>query len=125
MEKKKRVLLVDDEAGIRKIIRLFVERDGLEVFEAPSVPEARKSIEANRPDLIVLDVLLGGQTGFELCEWIKKESDYSDIIVILFTALGQEHDREESRRVGADYYFVKPQNPKSISSKIVELLKEN
>ena len=122
MNEKKRVLLVDDEAGIRKILRLFIEKDGIEVFEAASVDEARKSIDSKRPDLIVLDVLLGGQTGFELCEWIKSESDYPDTIVILFTALGQDHDKEESKRVGADYFFVKPQNPKSISNKILELL---
>jgi CheY-like chemotaxis protein len=123
MQKKPfRILLVDDEPGIRKILRLFLEVEGYSVYEAITASQAISVIQKERPDLVVLDVILCGQTGFEVCEWVKNNPDTKDIIVFLFTALNQEHDFMEGKRVGCDLYLTKPQNPKDIVEKVKEYL---
>jgi CheY-like chemotaxis protein len=118
-----RILLVDDEPGIRKILRLFLELEGYIVFEAITANQAQSVIKKEKPHLVVLDVILCGQTGFEVCEWIKNNPETKDIIVFLFTALNQEHDFREGRRVGCNEYLTKPQNPKDIVQKIGDFLK--
>jgi twitching motility two-component system response regulator PilH len=121
-QKRYRVLIVDDEAGIRKILRLFLELEGYSVYEAITATQAVSVIQKERPDLVILDVILCGQTGFEMCEWMKNNPETRDIIVFLFTALNQEHDLEEGKRVRCDLYLTKPQNPKDIVEKVKEYL---
>jgi len=121
-QKPYRILLVDDEPGIRKILRLFFEVEGFSVYEAITASQAISVIQKERPDLVILDVILCGQTGFEVCEWVKSNPDTKDIVVFLFTALNQEHDYREGKRVGCDLYLTKPQNPKEIVEKVKEYL---
>lgn len=121
-QKPYRILIVDDEAGIRKILRLFLEVEGYSVYEAITASQAISVIQKEKPDLVILDVILCGQTGFEVCEWVKGSAETKDIIVFLFTALNQEHDFEEGKRVGCDLYLTKPQNPKDIVEKVKEYL---
>ncbi len=120
--KGKKILLVDDEPGIRKILRLFLELDGFEVYEAVTANQAISVIKEEKPELVILDVILCGQTGFEACEAIKRDTETKETIVFLFTALNQEHDFREGERVGCDLYLTKPQNPKEIVSKVKEFL---
>jgi len=115
-------LLVDDEPGIRKILRLFLELEGYIVFEAITANQAMQVVKKEKPQLVILDVILCGQTGFDVCEWIKSNPETKDIFVILFTALNQEHDYREGQRVGCDLYLTKPQNPKDIVEKVREFL---
>lgn len=122
MDESYRILLVDDEAGIRKILRLFLELEGFTVFEAVSAIQAQQIIQQQKPHLIILDVVLCGQTGFEVCEWVKDNPETKDTIVILFTALNQNHDYKEGKRVKCDYYLTKPQNPKDIVEKVKKYL---
>lgn len=121
MKESLKVLIVDDEAGIRKILRMFFELEDCCVSEAANSNDAYDLILESRPDVIVLDVMLGGETGFELCERVKSDKKLMDIKVALFTSLAQEHDIEEGNKVGADLYLTKPQNPKDIVSKIKDL----
>ena len=121
-QKPYRILLVDDEPGIRKILRLFLEVEGYSVYEAITASQAISVIQKERPDLVILDVILCGQTGFEVCEWVKSNPETRDIIVFLFTALNQEHDFMEGKRVNCDLYLTKPQNPKDIVEKVKEYL---
>jgi CheY-like chemotaxis protein len=124
MQKPYRILLVDDEPGIRKILRLFLELEGFQIFEAVTANQAIQVIRKERPDLVILDVILCGQTGFDVCESIKGDPETRDIIVFLFTALNQDHDYREGQRVGCDLYLTKPQNPKDIVEKVNEFLKK-
>jgi CheY-like chemotaxis protein len=121
-QKPYRILIVDDEAGIRKILRLFLEVEGYSVYEAITASQAISVIQKEKPDLVILDVILCGQTGFEVCEWVKGNAETKDIIVFLFTALNQEHDLQEGKRVGCNLYLTKPQNPKDIVEKVKEYL---
>jgi two-component system, OmpR family, alkaline phosphatase synthesis response regulator PhoP len=113
---------VDDEPGIRKILRLFLELEGYIVFEAITANQAMQVVKKEKPHLVILDVILCGQTGFDVCEWIKSNAETRDILVFLFTALNQEHDYREGQRVGCDLYLTKPQNPKDIVEKVREFL---
>jgi DNA-binding response OmpR family regulator len=117
-----RVLLVDDEAGIRKILRLFLEMEGFVVYEAITANQAMQIIQKEKPHLVILDVILCGQTGFDVCEWVKSNDETKDTTVILFTALNQDHDHREGERVGCDLYLTKPQNPRDIVEKVKEFL---
>jgi two-component system, OmpR family, alkaline phosphatase synthesis response regulator PhoP len=117
-----RILLVDDEPGIRKILRLFLELEGYTVFEAITANQAIQVVKKEKPHLIILDVILFGQTGFDVCEWVKSNPETRDIIIFLFTALNQEHDYREGQRIGCDLYLTKPQNPKDIVEKVREFL---
>jgi DNA-binding response OmpR family regulator len=121
-QKPYRILIVDDEPGIRKILRLFLEVEGYSVYEAITATQAISVIQKEKPDLVILDVILCGQTGFEVCEWVKSNAETKNIFVFLFTALNQEHDFQEGKRVGCDLYMTKPQNPKDIVEKVKEYL---
>ncbi|MBD3321665.1 MAG: response regulator [Chitinivibrionales bacterium] len=123
MDRPYRILLVDDEPGIRKILRLFLEMQGFVISEAITANQAMQAIKNEKPDLVILDVILCGQTGFDVCEWIKSNPETKDILVFLFTALNQEQDFKEGQRVGCDLYLTKPQNPKDIVEKVTEYLK--
>ncbi|NLG18881.1 MAG: response regulator [Fibrobacter sp.] len=121
-QKPFRILLVDDEPGIRKILRLFLELEGFSVLEAITANQVISVISKEKPQLVILDVILCGQTGFDVCEWIKNNPETKDIIVFLFTALNQDHDYHEGQRVGCDLYLTKPQNPKDIVEKVNQFL---
>ncbi len=125
MEEPFRILLVDDEAGIRKILRLFLEREGYKVFEAYSFGEAQEILLKKKPHLMILDVVLSDRTGFEICEWVKENPETKDTIVMLFTALNQNHDYKEGKRVKCDHYLTKPQNPKDIVKEVKRYLCES
>ncbi|MFH0919946.1 MAG: response regulator [Fibrobacterota bacterium] len=117
-EKGKKILLVDDEAGIRRILRIFLEVEGFQVLEAVNATQAFRSIDEDKPDVVILDVILFGTTGFEICEKIKSDPKTRDTFVILFTALTKDSDVAEGERVGADLYLMKPLNPRDIVERV-------
>ncbi|MBL8027895.1 MAG: response regulator [Fibrobacteres bacterium] len=119
---KKRILLVDDEPGIRRILRLFLEVEGFEVFEAENAETALASVKENRPNLVILDIILYGATGFEVCDAIKNNPATKDTFVMLFTALTKEADIAEGEKVGADMYLMKPMNPREIVERVKKAL---
>jgi len=116
--KGKKILLVDDEPGIRRILRIFLEVEGFQVLEAVNATQAFRAIDEERPDVVILDVILFGTTGFEICEKIKSDPKTRDIFVILFTALTKDSDVAEGERVGADLYLMKPLNPRDIVERV-------
>ncbi len=115
-----RVLVVDDEAAIRAVVRGFLERDGLDVSEAgdgPSAVEAARSLE---PDVIVLDVMLPGFDGLEVLRQVRA---FSDPMVVLLTARTGEVDRIVGLRVGADDYVTKPFSAAELAARVAALLR--
>ncbi len=115
---RKRVLVVDDESGIRRILRLFLEADGFEVYEAENASQALESVATDKPHVVILDVVLYGTTGFDICASIKGNPETKGIFVMLFTALTKEADISEGERVGADMYLMKPLNPREIVDRV-------
>ncbi|BBM69816.1 response regulator transcription factor [Rhodothermus marinus] len=103
-----RVLIVEDEPSIALSLRFLMEQEG---YEAHVVEDGEAALEACRnvpPDLVLLDVMLPGMSGFEVCRQLKAGPDGQAIKVVLVTARGRETDLEKGRAVGADAYIVKP-----------------
>ena len=114
------VLVVDDEASIREVVRRYLQADGVEVFEAEDGPTALKMFEAHRPDVVVLDVMLPGLDGIEVLRRLRTRSD---VYVVMLTARTEETDRLIGLSVGADDYVSKPFSPRELVARVKALLR--
>jgi len=119
-----KILIVDDEPSLRFLISSTLEDEGYDILEATDGLEAYEKIKKEKPDLVILDVMMPGMTGFELCEKLKKDVATRSIIVVMLTAKGQEKDRLQSEKVGADYYLRKPFSPMGLLEVIEFLLQK-
>jgi len=99
---------VDDEPEIRYIARRMLEKAGHEVSEACDGEECLQKLKAEKPDLILLDVMMPGLKGWEVCRRIKAEDRTRSIPVVMFTVRTSEEDLEESKRCGAEAHINKP-----------------
>lgn len=115
-----RVLVVDDEPDIRDIVRGYLERETLEVMEAGSGPMAVELARAARPDVVVLDLMLPGFDGLEVCRQLRT---FSDAYVIMLTARTEEVDRIVGLSLGADDYLAKPFSPRELVARVRALLR--
>jgi len=115
------VLVVDDEA-IREIVVKYLARDGYRTLEAADGDRARELVAAERPDLVVLDVMLPGTDGLELCRWIRSGSH---LPVIMLTARGEESDRIIGLELGADDYVTKPFSPRELAARVRTVLRRS
>jgi two-component system, OmpR family, phosphate regulon response regulator PhoB len=115
-----KVLVVDDEPTIREIVVSYLERDGFKTLEAADGNRARELLESDPPDLVVLDVMLPGTDGLELCRWIRSRSR---LPVIMLTARGEESDRIVGLELGADDYVTKPFSPRELAARVRTVLR--
>lgn len=114
------VLIVDDEPIVREVVVRYLEREGYRTLEAGDGDTARRLLERNRPDLVVLDVMLPGTDGLELCRWIRSRSE---LPVIMLTARGEEADRIVGLELGADDYVTKPFSPRELAARVRTVLR--
>jgi DNA-binding response OmpR family regulator len=114
------VLVVDDEPIVRDVVVRYLERDGHRALEAADGDRARTLIESDAPALVVLDVMLPGTDGLELCRWIRSRSD---LPVIMLTARGEEADRIVGLELGADDYVTKPFSPRELTARVRTVLR--
>ena len=117
------VLVVEDEPAIRELIGFACETAGYRVFRAGSVTEARKVLEAERPDIILLDWMLPDQSGLSWLEQLKREEKNAGIPVIMLTARGTESDKVAGLDAGADDYVVKPFSPRELIARLRAVLR--
>jgi len=120
----KRILVVEDEEGIVKLVKMYLEHHRYEVIIANDGREGLEKAKAEKPDLIVLDLMLPKISGYKVCGLLKKDARYAKTPVILFTAKAQEKDVKLGQEVGADAYITKPFEPETLLAKIKELLKK-
>lgn len=106
-----KILVVDDEEKIRRIIRKYGEFEGYEIDEAVSGMEAVEKCRANDYDLLIMDVMMPELDGFSACAMIRKEKD---VPVIMLSARGEEYDRIHGFECGVDDYVIKPFSPKEL-----------
>jgi two-component system phosphate regulon response regulator PhoB len=119
----KRVLIVEDQPDIRKLIRMTLELEDHEIHEASDGAFGLRLATAVRPDLILLDVMMPGEMdGLQVCHAIKSDPQLRDIKVVLLTARGQARDLEMGRQSGADEYLVKPFSPLQLIDIVDRLL---
>ena len=114
------VLVVDDEPIVRDVVVRYLEREGFTTLEAADGNVARQLIQRHSPSLVVLDVMLPGTDGLELCRWIRRESD---LPVIMLTARGEEADRIVGLELGADDYVTKPFSPRELAVRVRTVLR--
>jgi twitching motility two-component system response regulator PilH len=113
-----KILLVDDSKTELHVLSELLTKRGYEVRTAENGEEALKRLQEVRPDLILMDVVMPGQNGFQLTRAITRDPAYSDIPVIICSSKNQETDRVWGLRQGAKDYVVKPVNPDELLSKI-------
>jgi len=116
------VLVVDDEPIVRDVVVRYLRRDGFTTLEAADGDSARRLIETGEPELVVLDVMLPGTDGLELCRWIRGRSD---LPVIMLTARGEEADRIVGLELGADDYVTKPFSPRELATRVRAVLRRS
>jgi DNA-binding response OmpR family regulator len=116
------VLVVDDDDTVREVLRRYLTRDGHEVIEAADEITGLGLVRSGHPDLVVLDLMLPGMDGLEVCREIRRTSS---IPVIMLTALGQESDRVVGLEYGADDYVVKPFSPRELALRVSRVLERS
>jgi DNA-binding response OmpR family regulator len=116
------VLVVDDEPIVREVVVGYLQREGYRTLEAADGDRARDVLEREAPSLVVLDVMLPGIDGLELCRWIRSRSQ---VPVILLTARGEETDRIVGLELGADDYVTKPFSPRELAARVRTVLRRS
>ena len=118
----KKILVVDDEVYILHILDFSLGAEGYEVITAADGEEAIEKARIEKPDLVVLDIMMPKVDGFEACRRLKGDPETNQIPVILLTAKGREVDRQMGIEVGADDYIIKPFSPTKLIEKIGSFL---
>ena len=119
------ILVVDDEAHIRLLIEQALEEledEGVEILTAENGEEALQIIRGQKPNLVLLDVMLPKMNGFDVCQQVKSDLGMRDVYVIMLTAKGQEYDKRRGEEVGANLYMTKPFDPDELLARAREAL---
>ena len=116
------LLVVDDDREIRDLLALFLEREGFRVSTARDAREARKLWQAGECQLVVLDLMLPGESGLEFARWLRGQSQ---VPIVMLTALGDEADRIAGLELGADDYLAKPFNPRELLARVRAVLRRS
>ncbi|GAA6207042.1 response regulator [Cognatishimia sp. WU-CL00825] len=104
----KRVLLIEDEPNIIEAISFILSRDGWEVSTHSNGHDALDAVRRRAPDVVILDVMLPGKSGYDILTEMRADSDMQDLPVLMLTARGQVKDREMAQRAGASQFMTKP-----------------
>ncbi|MGI6537983.1 MAG: response regulator [Caldicoprobacterales bacterium] len=120
--KGQRIMVVDDDYNINQLIKLYLEKEGFTVEPYEEGTEALKSFKANPPSLVVLDIMLPGMDGWDICREIRKSND---VPIIMLTAKGETFDKVLGLELGADDYIVKPFDPKELIARIKAVLRRH
>ena len=118
----KKILIADDKPEVVELVRVSLEGEDYEIVDASDGKETLKRVRLEKPDLILLDVVMPKMDGFEVCRQLKKDPQTQEIPIIMLTAKGQEVDKEKARQAGASDYVTKPFSPSALLIKIEEIL---
>jgi len=113
-----KILVVDDEPDTVNLTKVILEREGYWVTTASNGEEALTAVQNEPPDLILLDLVMPGKSGLEVCKILKSQSKTRNLPIIMFTALGRDVDRKLTSAVGADAHFMKPFTPPQLSVEV-------
>lgn len=119
----KTILIVDDEAPIRDMLRLALEMADYRCLEADNAQDAHALVVDNKPDLILLDWMMPGTSGIDLARRLKKDELTADIPIIMLTAKGEEDNKIQGLEVGADDYITKPFSPRELTARLKAVLR--
>jgi len=116
------ILIVDDEPNILVSLEYLMKREGFTVHLARDGVEALEVLRRERPRLVLLDVMMPGKTGFEVCQEVRQDADLRDTLILMLTAKGRETDVVKGLALGADAYMTKPFSTRELVLKVRELL---
>jgi len=120
----KEILIVDDEPGVVVPIQFLMEQQGYRVMIAERGVDDLDLICQYKPDLVLLDIMLPGIDGYEVCEIVRLNPDYRDVKIVFFTAKGRETEIAKGLALGADAYITKPFSNAALVAKVKELLEK-
>jgi len=120
---KKRVLLIEDDPSAVRLVSYTLEQEGYEVLTAMNGLEGLNKVREEAPDLLVLDVMLPGLDGFEVCRRLRADEKTAGLPVLMLSAKEQEIDKTTGIKVGADDYLAKPADPSEIVARVESLLR--
>lgn len=120
-----KILIVDDEPNIVVPIQFLMEQHGFTVAVAYNGKEAMDRVATFGPDLIILDLMLPGMDGFEVCQRVRENRDWSHIKIIIVTAMGREANMAKGMALGADAYIIKPFSNADMVFKVKSLLADH
>ncbi len=123
MGQKKRILLIEDEEDISSLLKLQAELSGYKLHVEVDGINGFRAVEREKPDLVILDIMLPGQNGLDVCRKIKSNPDLKNIPIIILSAKGEELDVVLGLELGADDYVAKPFSPKVLFSRIKAVLR--
>lgn len=123
MSQQKRILLIEDEEDIATLLKLQAELFGYKLHVEVDGVNGYRAVEREKPDLVILDVMLPGQNGFDVCRKIKSHAELKNIPVVMLSAKGEELDIILGLELGADDYISKPFSPKVLFSRIKAILR--
>lgn len=118
----KKILIIEDDPAISRLVDYSLRHEGYEVITATNGLEGIRKVHNEAPDLVILDVMLPGLDGFEICHRLKSEPDTASLLILMFSAKAQEIDKNTGLKVGADDYLPKPAAPAEIVSRVAKLL---
>ena len=120
----KSILLVEDETNIALALEYLIGRKGYRLRHVSDGDAAITALAEERPDLVVLDVMLPGRSGYEICQYIRSDTGLRDVKVLMMTASGGEVERRKGLALGADAFFTKPFDTRQLTDEICHLLGE-
>ena len=123
MDRPRKILIVDDEPNIVVPLQFLMEQNGYQVKIAESGEAAIDLMERFRPDLVLLDIMLPGVNGLEVCQMLREDPELKKTKIVLVSALGRDVDMAKGMAMGADAYITKPFSNREIVARVNELLK--
>lgn len=117
------IAVIDDEPDIRELVTLHLKRAGFRVETFEQADGFLRYLDAKRPDLVVLDLMLPDADGLDVCKFMRKQDAYSQIPIIILTAKGEETDRILGLELGADDYVIKPFSPRELVARVKAVLR--
>lgn len=122
MSRKSRILIIDDDRKLNRLLQEYLSQFGFDVMAAEDATRGLRKLKADSPDLVILDVMLPGMNGFELCKLIRRDHT---IPIIMLTARGEVTDRIVGLELGADDYLSKPFEPRELAARIQAVLRRS
>lgn len=119
----KKILIVEDEQDILQLVKLYLEKEGYRTIVAATGAEGLKQVAAEKPDLIVLDLMLPELDGLEVCKRLRSQPDTATLPIIMLTAKAEETDTIIGLELGADDYVTKPFSPKTLVARVKAILR--
>ena len=118
----KKILIADDEPNIVISLEFLLKREGYEVVVAYNGVEALAGVRAERPDMVILDVMMPQRNGFEVCQDLRQDPEFKGLRIMMLTAKGRETEVSKGLALGADVYMTKPFSTKELLARIKALI---